>query len=142
MLQTFHRSLRSCVLRWVALHPVSIKVLQHDCVAMLQTRLVLLIESFVIRLGSNTKLPWMMDSVFSRFRARPARSSGSLRELANFTIQIFRTMCKYIVPASLMDPFAIKRRSVDPSSELTLISSSVFLLAHRQGSLKEPSLKN
>ena len=80
--------LRSFVLRWVALNPIRRMVLYHDCVTMLQTRFVIFAEIFVIRRKSIPKLLWMMNTVSSRFWATPARSSGSLRELTDFTVQI------------------------------------------------------
>ena len=55
-----------------------IKTLHHDCVTMLQTRIVFFIENFVIRQKSITKFMWMVNAVSLRFREVPARSSGSL----------------------------------------------------------------
>ena len=139
VLQTFHRFLRSLVHRCVALNSTQRKVLHHDCVTMLQTRFVLLNENFLIRRESITKFLWMTDSVSSRFRAIPARSSGSLCELANFITRIFKNMCQSIVPASWhacvwsLGPLRKKQEE-----RLTLLRSSpsnhqVFsLLAHLQ----------
>ena len=77
---------------------------------MLQTRFVFFSENFV------TRRYRMMNTVSSRFQAVPARSSGSFRELTNFTNQIFGKMCKNIVPASWLacdwplGPFCVKRK--------------------------------
>ena len=78
-------------------------VLHHDCVTMLQTRFVIFAEIFVIRRKSIPKLLWMMNTVSSRFWATPARSSGSLRELTNFTVQIFQKNAKSLcLPIGLL----------------------------------------
>ena len=37
----------------------------------------------------HKKLMWMLNTVSSRFRAVPARSSRGLRELTNLTVRIF-----------------------------------------------------
>ena len=55
----------------------SIKILHYDCVTMLQ---------------SITKFLWKMNTVSSRFWAVPPRSSGSFRELTDFTVRIFWKM--------------------------------------------------
>ena len=38
---------------------------------------------------ASQKLMWMLNTVSSRFRAVPARSSRGLRELTNLTVRIF-----------------------------------------------------
>ena len=73
-LQTFDRSLRSVVLRWVALNPIRINILHHHCVEVLQTRFVLLIQNFTIRRYRVTKFAWV-NAVTSSFRTVPARSA-------------------------------------------------------------------
>ena len=101
--QTVHRLFRSFVFRWVALNPMRRMVLYHDCVTMLQTRFVFFAEIFVIRSESMPKLLWMMNTVSSRFWATPARSSGSLRELTNFRVQIFGKNAKSLcLPIGLL----------------------------------------
>ena len=129
-MQTVHRFWNSLSLRWVALNPEKMIVLHHDCLTMLQTRFVLLTENSMIRRCSITRILWMMNTVFSWFHSG---SSGNLCELTDFTIRILRKMaihgaCQLACFCSVSWTFSAKtRRWVDSSSELTLISSSVFL---------------
>ena len=81
------------------LNPLRTQILDRDCVAMLQTRFILFIESSLIRSYRITKFWCMMITVSSRFKAVPARGSGSPCELANFMTRIFQNMCKNIASA-------------------------------------------
>ena len=130
-LQTFHRLLRSFDFRLVALDPMRTGVLHHDCATKLQTRFVFLIEKLYDPPVQHHQLLRYMNTVSSCIRAVPARNSGSLRELTDFTVRIFGKMCKHIVLASWLAfvwslrPFSDEGRSVDSFLELTLTSSVV-----------------
>ena len=76
-------------------------------------------------------------AVSSRFRALLARSRCTLRELTNFITGSVGIMCKKtsclsvgLLVFGLLDLSAKTTRSVDSSSELTLISSSVLSFWH------------
>ena len=66
----------------------------HDCVTMLQTRFVLPIQNLMIRRESITTFLRMKMASATCFRVVSAGISGSLLELTDFTIHIFRKMCK------------------------------------------------
>ena len=61
-----------------------------DCARMLQTTIVLFTgNSRKSAVVASQKLMWMLNTVSSRLRAVPARSSRGLRELTNLTVRIF-----------------------------------------------------
>ena len=68
-MQTVHRPLRNFVFRWVALDPIRMKVLYHNCIAMLHTRFALFIGTSMVRRDSLTKYLRQMNTVSSCIRA-------------------------------------------------------------------------
>ena len=57
-------------IRWAAWNPMRMKVLHQDCMRMLRTRFVFLVESSMIRRYSITGHSWMTSTVFPAALAR------------------------------------------------------------------------
>ena len=115
-------------IRWAAWNPMRMKVLHQDCMRMLRTRFVLLVESSMIRRYSITRHSWMTSTVFPAALARSRAVFVSLQtsqfECLGECVKTLWLPIGLLVPG-LVDLAAKTERSADSSSALTLTSSGI-----------------
>ena len=95
--QALRGFLRNFIHRWAAWNPMRMKVLHQDCMRMLRTRFVLLVESSMIRRYSITRHSWMTSTVFP---AALARSRAVFVSLQTSQFECLGECVKNIVAAN------------------------------------------